>query len=56
MADITREFRSGGWREVFFTTDPDLAMGVSDATPRDCPIRLDGEARNVVPSDAAQVG
>jgi hypothetical protein len=44
MADMTREHREGGWREVLWTTDPNLAMGVSEGRMRDCPIRLDGDA------------
>ena len=51
MADITREFRSGGWREVFYTTDPNLAMGAAEGRIDDCPIRIDGDAykRGAVP-------
>lgn len=44
MADISREHRAGGWREVLYTTDPNLAMGVAEGSPQDCPIRIDGEA------------
>lgn len=43
MADMTREHRSGGWREVFWTTDPNLAMGVAEGRIEDCPIRRDGD-------------
>lgn len=40
MADMTRE----GWREVLWTTDPNLAMAAIEGDVQDCPIRLDGEA------------
>lgn len=43
MADMTREHRSGGWREVLWTTDPNLAMGVEEGRVEDCPIRTDGD-------------
>ena len=43
MADMTREHRAGGWREVRWTTDPNLAMGVAEGRVQDCPIRTDGE-------------
>lgn len=43
MSDITREFSSGGWREVLYTTDPNLAMGLLEGRTRDCPIRIDGD-------------
>ena len=44
MADMTREHRSGGWREVLWTTDPNLAMAAIEGRVRDCPVRLDGES------------
>lgn len=44
MADMNREHRSGGWREVLWTTDPNLAMAAVEGRVQDCPIRLDGEA------------
>lgn len=44
MADMTREHRSGGWREVHWTTDPHLAMAAIEGRVADCPIRTDGEA------------
>jgi hypothetical protein len=43
MADMTREHRAGGWREVLWTTDPNLAMGASEGRIQDCPIRTDGD-------------
>lgn len=43
MADMNREHRSGGWREVLWTTDPNLAMAAVEGRVQDCPIRLDGE-------------
>ena len=51
MSDMTRAHRSGGWREVLWTTDPNLAMGVSEGRIADCPIRTDGEyyKRGAVP-------
>lgn len=52
MADMTRKHRSGGWREVLWTTDPNLAMAAVEGRVQDCPIRLDGEAykRGAVPA------
>ena len=44
MADMNREHRAGGWREVLWTTDPNLAMAAIEGDARDCPIRIDGEA------------
>lgn len=44
MADMNREHRVGGWREVLWTTDPNLAMATGEGRVQDCPIRLDGEA------------
>ncbi|QDU95939.1 DUF1549 and DUF1553 domain-containing protein [Lignipirellula cremea] len=44
MADVTHQHRQGGYREVLFSTDPNLAMGAEEGAPQDCPIRLDGEA------------
>lgn len=44
MADLTRAHRTGGWREVLWTTDPNLAMGVGEGRTQDCPIRIDGKA------------
>ncbi len=53
MADISREHRSGaGYREVLYTTDPNLAMGAGDQQAQDCPIRLDGEAHKYGPVPA----
>ena len=43
MADMTREHRSGGWREVLWTTDPNLAMGAAEGRIQDCPLRKDGD-------------
>jgi len=43
MADMTREHRTGGWREVLWTTDPNLAMGAAEGRVEDCPIRTDGD-------------
>jgi hypothetical protein len=40
MADMTRQ----GWREILWTTDPNLAMAAVEGQVQDCPIRLDGEA------------
>jgi hypothetical protein len=42
MADITDEQRRHGYREILYTTDPDLAMGVMEGKPCDCEIRLGG--------------
>lgn len=39
MADMTRK----GWREVFWTTDPNLAMAAVEGRVQDCPVRLQGE-------------
>ncbi len=44
MDDISREFRDQGWREVLYTTDPNLAMGAVEGNAQDCPIRQDGDA------------
>ena len=44
MFDMNREHRNGGWREVLWTTDPNLAMAAIEGKVRDCPVRLDGEA------------
>ncbi|MBW3541734.1 MAG: hypothetical protein KY476_15810 [Planctomycetes bacterium] len=44
MSDVTREHRSGGWREVLYTTDPNLAMTAVEGTIRDCEARIDGDA------------
>ena len=44
MADMTREHRQRGWREVLWTTDPNLAMAAIEGRVRDCPIRLDGKS------------
>lgn len=44
MADMNREHSRGGWREVLWTTDPNLAMAAVEGRVQDCPIRLDGEA------------
>lgn len=43
MADVSREMREGGYREVLWTTDPNLAMGAQEGRTEDCPIRIDGE-------------
>lgn len=44
MDDMNREHRTGGWREVLWTTDPNLAMAAVEGRLQDCPVRLDGEA------------
>lgn len=51
MADMNREHRTAGWREVLWTTDPNLAMAAVEGRVQDCPVRLDGEAykRGTVP-------
>lgn len=43
MADMNREHRSGGWREVLWTTDPNLAMAAIEGRVQDCPVRIDGD-------------
>ncbi len=43
MSDMQNEHRVRGWREVLWTTDPNLAMGVKEAPAKDCPIRVDGD-------------
>lgn len=42
MADMTRL----GWREILWTTDPNLAMAAVEGRVQDCPVRLNGEAYN----------
>ena len=42
MYDYQDRWRTGE-RKILFTTDPNFAMGVAAATPRDCEIRLKGE-------------
>lgn len=44
MADVNRERRARGYRDVRWTTDPNLAMGASEGRIQDCAIRIDGEA------------
>ena len=39
MADMQRM----GWREILWTTDPNLAMGVAEGRVEDCPIRHGGD-------------
>jgi hypothetical protein len=48
MYDYQDRWRSGE-RKILFTTDPNLAMGVAAAEPRDCEIRNKGE-----PSDRGE--
>jgi hypothetical protein len=52
MADVSREHRTGGWREVLWTTDPNLAMAALEGEPRDCPLRIDGDAHKTGPAPA----
>ncbi|MBA4020196.1 MAG: hypothetical protein C0483_23800 [Pirellula sp.] len=50
MGDYQRLW-SGGLRNIRYATDPNVAMGVTDDAPQDCPIREKGEpyARGEVP-------
>jgi len=48
MNDYQDRWRSGE-RKILFTTDPNFAMGVEAAEPRDCEIRIKGE-----PSDRGE--
>ena len=52
MADMKREQGSGGYREVFWTTDPNLAMAAIEGRIQNCPIRLNGESDKRVPVPA----
>ena len=42
MGDYQRLW-SGGLRNIRYATDPNVAMGVTDDEPRDCPVREKGE-------------
>lgn len=42
MNDYQDEWRTGK-RDIRFATDPNLAMGVTEGTPRDCEIRVKGD-------------
>jgi hypothetical protein len=45
MNDMQDEWRNGaGYRDLRWTTDPDLAMAVTEGEPRDCELRLKGDA------------
>ncbi len=44
MSDLSNAHQTGGYREVLWTTDPNLAMAAFDDMPQNCPIRLDGDA------------
>jgi hypothetical protein len=44
MNDMQDEWRGGGYRDLRWTTDPDLAMAVTEGRPRDCELRIKGDA------------
>jgi hypothetical protein len=44
MNDLQDEWRSGGYRDLRWTTDPNLAMAVTEGKPRDCEQRIKGDA------------
>lgn len=50
MSDIVDEQRRGGYRDIRFTTDPHLGLGVRDGVPVHCDVRIGGRPRDRSPA------
>lgn len=50
MSDIVDEQRRGGYRDIRFTTDNHLGLGVREGVPADCDVRIGGRPRDRSPA------